>query len=170
MANGNATVEQDGVGRSASLLPLPLLKVLIVGMLSARLSGAQSGPIPTASAIDAVRGFRTLAVDGPGSKELLVFCAVPQAFDADDNLVGDRRQESAPYTSQRACASLRVTDGALLPDAIYFETMSIKTDTTVLRARRKFGQALSTQEYVVTRVGLTSRYRVRMCILSSQVE
>ena len=123
----------------------------------------QTPQIPIADAIEAIRYFRSLALDSKERIESLNFCQIADAFDRDGNLRRNRQSDEIPYATRAECERGRAT--GRVADGVYFEWVKPRGSTLVFRARRKYGEALSTQEYVVERVGRTAYLRVKFAIL-----
>lgn len=129
-----------------------LVVALIASAMLAAASPAQSGPIPVANAIESIRFFRAIAVDRGNDKELLSFCQIKEAFDREGNLKRDKRRDPVPFATRAECDRSASPDQPLA-DGVYFESVQSRGDTLVFRASRKYGEAFSTQEYRVVRIG-----------------
>jgi hypothetical protein len=144
----------------------PNMRKMIAGLVSsiafAVPAAAQARPIPIEEGIHAIRSFRTLALEYSAVPEILSFCQIPEAFDAAGTLKRFRDADAVPFATRTECDQRG--RGPAVPDGVYFESIRRRGDTLVFRATRKRGEALSTQEYTVTRVGRTTALRTSLCI------
>lgn len=97
---------------------------------------------------------------------MLSFCQINVAYDSDGNLKRDRRHDPVPYATRAECDRDAAADQPIA-DGVYFESVESRGDTLVFRAKRKYGQAISTQEYTVSWIG--PRLRVLFSILVASV-
>lgn len=144
------------------------MRILVAGLITSAVlavtTPAQSRPIPVEDAIEAIRFFRGLALDTVKDTALLNFCQIKEAFDADGNLRRNRGRDPVPFSTRSECTRAATAD---VPPAngVYFESVRRSGGKLVFRASRLYGQAISKQEYVVSRIGKTRGLRVTFSIL-----